>query len=83
MLEKKIIYVCIEIYKIHESDENDEMFECLTRLNKKKLIAKNKLVRKYNNFKKKIEQNQHSLTAKSIYRFGDDSFRFIKFLGIL
>ena len=80
--EQKIFCICIDVYKIYESDDYDEIYKILSILKNKKLKINNTLIEIY---KDKLEnsdfgQNYWSRTAKGIYKIGHDSIRLMKWI---
>ena len=80
--EQKIFCICIDVYKIYEGDEYDEIFKVLSTLKNKKLKINNNLIEKYKDMIKNpnFEQNYWSRTAKGIYKIGHDSIRLMKWI---
>ena len=78
--ENKIFCICIDLYKIYEGDDYDEIYKVLSTLKNKKLKINNKLIKIYKDMIKNpdFEQNKFSLTAKGIYKIGHDSLRLMK-----
>ena len=80
--EIKIFSICVDVYKIHEGDDYDEIYKVLSTLKNKKLKIKIFLIEKYKNMIKNsnFEQNYWSRTAKVIYKIGHDSIRLMKWI---
>ena len=80
--EAKIFSICVDVYKIYEGDDYDEIFKVLTTLKNKKLKINNTLIEIYKDMIKNpvFEQNYWSRTAKGIYKIGHDSVRLKKFI---
>ena len=80
--EQKIFCICIDVYKIYEGDDYDEIFKVLSTLKKNNLKVNNILVEKYKDMIKNpdFEQNCFSRTAKGIYKIGHDSLRLMKWI---
>ena len=80
--EQKIICICIDVYKIYEDDDFDEIYKILSILKNKKLKINNILIEKYKNMIKNpvFEQNYWSKTAKGIYKISHDSIRLMKWI---
>ena len=80
--EAKIFSICVDVYKIYEGDDYDEIFKVLSTLKNKKLKINNTLIEIYKDMIKNpdFEQNYWSRTAKGIYKMGHDSVRLMKFI---
>ena len=80
--EQKIFCICIDVYKIYEGDNYDEIFKVLSTLKNKKLKINNTLIEIYKDMLKNpnFEQNKYSLTSKGIYKIGHDSIRLMKWI---
>ena len=78
--EIKIISICVDLYKIYEGDDFNEIFEVFSSLKKKKLQKNKTLIEIYKDkFKNpNFEQNKFSLTSTGIYKIGHDSIRIMK-----
>ena len=78
----KIFSICVDIYKIHEGDDYDEIFKVLSTLKNKKLKINNTLIEIYKDMIKNpdFEQNYWSRTASGIYKISHDSIRLMKFI---
>ena len=81
--EVKIFSICVDVYKIYEGDNYDEIYKVLSTLKNKKLKINNKLIEIYKDLLKNpdFEQNYWSRTATGIYKIGHDSIRLIKWIG--
>ena len=80
--EVKIFSICVDVYKIYEGDDYDEIYKVLSTLKNKKLKINNTLIEIYKDMIKNLdfEQNYWSRTAKGIYKIGHDSIRLMKFI---
>ena len=80
--EQKIFCICIDVYKICENNDYDEIYKILSTLKNKKLKINNKLINIYKNMIKNpdFEQNYWSRTATGIYKIGHDSIRLMKWI---
>ena len=80
--EVKTFSICVDLYKIYEGDDYDEIYTFLSKLKNKKLKINNKLIEIYKDMIKNpyFEQNYWSRTAKGIYKIGHDSIRIMKFI---
>ena len=80
--EVKIFCICIDVYKIYEGDDFDEIYKILSILKIKKLKINNILIEKYKDMIKNpdFEQNYWSRTARGIYKIGHDSIRLMKWI---
>ena len=82
MLNKKIFCFSIDVYKIYEGDDYDEIYKVLSTLNNKKVNINNISIEKYKNMIKNLdfEENYWSRTAEGIYKIGHDSIRLMKWI---
>ena len=80
--EQKTFCICIDVYKIYEGDNYDEIFKILSTLKNKKLKINCNLIEIYKDLIKNpnFEQNYWSRTAKGIYKIGHDSNRLMKWV---
>ena len=80
--EQKIFCICIDVYKIYEGDEYDEIFKVLSTLKNKKLEINNSLIEIYKDMLEtsSFEQNKYSLTSTDIYKIGHYSIRLMKWI---
>ena len=80
--EVKIFCICIDVYKIYEGDDYDEIYKVLSTLKNKKLKINNTFIEKYNDMRKNpdFEQNYWSRTSTGIYKIGHDSIRLMKWI---
>ena len=80
--ELKIICICIDVYKIFEGDDYNEIYTILSTLKNKKLKINNILLEIYKGMllNPDFEQNYWSRTAKGIYKIGHDSIRLMNWI---
>ena len=80
--EVKIFSICVDVYKIYERDDYDEIYKILSTLKNKKLKINKTLIEIYKDMLKNpnFEQNKYSITSTGIYRKGHDSIRLMKFI---
>ena len=80
--EIKIFSICVDVYKIYEGDDYDEIFKVLSTLKNKKLKINNTLIEIYKDMIKNsdFEQNYWSRTATGIYKIVHDSIRLMKWI---
>ena len=80
--EVKIFSICVDVHKIYESDEYDEIYKVLSTLKNKKFKINTILIEKYKDLLKNpdFEQNYWSRTAEGIYKIGQDSIRIMKWI---
>ena len=80
--EQKIFCICIDVYKINEDDDYDEIYKILSTLKNKKLKINNTLIEKYKDMllNPDFEQTYWSRTATGIYKIGHDSIRLMKWI---
>ena len=80
--EVKILSICVDLYKIYEGDDYDEIYKVLSILKNKKLKVNNTLINIYKDMLKNpnFEQNKYSLTSTGNYKIGHDSIRLMKWI---
>ena len=80
--EVKIFSICVDVYKIDEGDDYDEIYKVLSTLKNKNLKINNTLIEIYKDMLKNpdFEQDYWSRTAKGIYKIGHDSIRLMKWI---
>ena len=80
--EQKIFSICVDVYKIYEGNDFDEIYKVLSTLKNKKLKINNMLIEKYRNMLENsdFEQNYWSETATGVYKIGHDSIRLMKWI---
>ena len=80
--DQKFFCICIDVYKIYEGDDYDEIYKVLSTLKNKKLKINNILIEKYKDMVKnpEFEQDYWSRTASGIYKIGLDSIRLMKWI---
>ena len=80
--EQKIFCICIDLYKIYEDDDYDELYKVLSTLKHKKLKINDTLIEIYKDMIKHpdFEQNYWSRTSTGIYKIGHDSIRLMKWI---
>ena len=80
--EVKIFCICIDVYKIYEGNDYDEIYKILSTLKNKKLKINNTLIEKYKDMllNPRFEENYWSRTAIGIYKIGHDSIRLMKWI---
>ena len=80
--EQKIFSICVDVYKIYEGNDFDEIYKVLSTLKNKKLKINNILIEKYRNMLENsdFEQNYWSETATRVYKVGHDSIRLMKWI---
>ena len=80
--EQKTFCICIDVYKIYEGVDYDEIYKVLSTLKNKKLEINTILIEKYKDMLENFdfEQNYWSRTAIGIYKIGHDSIRLMKWI---
>ena len=80
--EVKIFSICVDLYKIYEGDDYDEIYKILSTLKNKKLKINNKIIDIYKDMLENpnFEQNKYSLTSTGIYKIAHDSVRLMKWI---
>ena len=78
--EVKTFSICVDVYKIYEGDDFNEIYKVLSTL--KKLKINNNFSEKYKNMLENSDfgQNYWSRTANGIYKIGHDCVRLMKFI---
>ena len=81
--EQKIFCICIDVYKIYQDDDYNEIYKVLSTLKNKKLKINNNLIEIYKDMLKNpnFEQNFWSRTVKGIYKKGHESIRLMKWIS--
>ena len=80
--EVKIFSICVDVYKIYEGDDFNEIYKILSTLKNKKLKINNILIEICEDMLRNLnfEQNKYSITSTGIYRIGYDSIRLMKWI---
>ena len=80
--EVKIFSICVDLYKIYECDDFNEIYKVLSTLKNKKLKINNTIIEIYKDMLKNpnFEQNKYSITSTGIYRIGHDYIRLMKWI---
>ena len=80
--EDKIFSICVDVYKIYEGDNYDEINKVLLTLKNKKLKINNIVIEIYKDMllNPNFEQNYWSRTATGIFKIGHDSIRLMKWI---
>ena len=80
--EQKIFCICVDVYKIYDGDDFNEIYKVLSILKNKKLKINNTLIEIYKDLLKNpdFEQNYWSRTAQGIYKIGHESIRLMKWI---
>ena len=80
--EQKIFCICIDVYKIYEGNNFDEIYKVLSTLKNKKLKINNTLIEIYKDLLKNpnFDQNHYSITSRGIYKIGHDSIKLMKWI---
>ena len=80
--EVKFFSICVDVYKIYEGVDFNEIYKVLSTLKNKKLKININLIEIYKDLLKNpnFEQNCWSKTANGIYKIGHDSIRLMKWI---
>ena len=80
--EQKIFCICIDVYKIYEDHDYNEIYKILSTLKNKKTKINNILIEIYKDMllNPNFEQNKYSFTSCGIYKIGHDSIRLMKWI---
>ena len=78
----KIFSICVDVYKVYEGDDFDEIYKVLSTLKNKKIKINNNLIEKYKNMLENSdsEQDYWSRTAQGVYKIGHDTIRIMKWI---
>ena len=78
----KIFSICVDVYKVYEGDDFDEIYKVLSTLKNKKIKINNNLIEKYKNMLENsdFEQDYWSRTAQGVYKIGHDTIRIMKWI---
>ena len=80
--EVKIFSIYVDVYKIYEGNDYNEIYKVLSTLKNKKLKTNNILIENYKDMLENpnFEQNKYSITSTGIYKIGHDSIRLKKWI---
>ena len=80
--EVKILSICVDVYKIYESDEYIRIYTVLSTLKSKKLNINNTIIEINENTLENpdFEQNTYSLTSSGVNKIAQDSKRIMKWI---
>ena len=80
--EVKIFSKCVDVDKIYEGDDYDEIYKFLSTLKNKKLKINNTSIEIYKDMLKNpnFEQNKNSIISTGMYKNGHDSIRLMKWI---
>ena len=80
--EQKIFCICIDVYKIYEGDDYDEIYKILSTLKNKKLKINNTLIEKYKDMSLNpdFEKSYWPKTAIGTYKIGHDCVRLMRWI---
>ena len=80
--EVKIFSICVDVYKVYQGDNYDEIYKVLSTLKNKKLKINNIIIGIYKDMLENpnFEQNKYSITSSGIYKIGHDSIRLMKWI---
>ena len=80
--EQKIFCISIDVYKIYDGDDFNEIYEVLSTLKNKKLKINSILIDKYQDMMKNsdFEQNYWSRTSQGHYKIGHHSIKLMKWV---
>ena len=78
----KMFSICAVVYKFHEGDDYDKIYEVLSTLKNKKLKINDILIEKYKNLLKNpdFEQDYWSRTTTGIFKIRNDGIRIMKWI---
>ena len=80
--EQKIFCICIDVYKIYEGNDYNEIYKILSTFKNEKLKINNTLIEIYKDMIKNpnFEQNYWSRTSNGIYKIAHDSIRLMEWI---
>ena len=80
--EQKIFCICIDVYKIYDGYDYDQISEVLSTLKNKKLKINDILIEEYKKMLENpdFEQDYWSRKGEGVYKIGHDSIRLMKWL---
>ena len=80
--EQKKFCICIDVNKIYDGYNYDEIYKVLSTLKNQRLKINNILIEKYKDMLENsdVEQNYWSRTAQGVYKIGHDSIRIMKWI---
>ena len=80
--EQNIFCICIDVYKLYQGDDFNEIYKTLSTLKNKKLKINNTLIEIYKDMllNPNFEQNYWSRTSTGIYKIGHNSIRLMKWI---
>ena len=80
--EQKIFCICIDVYKVYEVKDYDEIYKVLSTSKNRNLKINNILIEIYKDMLENsdFEQNYWSKTAIGVYEIGHDSIRLSKWI---
>ena len=80
--EVKIFSICVDVCKIYEGSDYNEIYKVLSTLKHEKLKINNTLIDIYKDMMKNsdFEQDYWLRTATGIYKIGHDSIRLMKWI---
>ena len=75
--------ICIDISRIYESKDIEEIFKLTSQINNRKLIIKDIFNEKFKDMLENpiFEKNCYSITAEGIYKNAHDTKKLIKWLA--
>ena len=80
--EVKIFSICVDVYKVYQGDNYDEIYKVLSTLKNNKLKLNNIIIGIYKDMLEipNFEQNKYSISSSGIYKIGHDSIRLMKWI---
>ena len=80
--EQKIFCVCVDVYRINDGNDFDQIYKVLSTLKNKKMKIKNTLIEIYKDMLENsdFEENYWSKPAIGVYKIGHDSIRLMKWI---
>ena len=78
----KIFSICVDVYKIYEGNDYNEIYKVLSTLKNKKIKMNNNIIEIYKDMLENpyFEQNKYFLSSSGIYKIGHDSIRLMKWI---
>ena len=74
--------ICIDVYKLYDGNDYDEIYKALSTLKNKKLKVNITLIEKYIDMLKTLilKKNKYTITSTGFYKIAHDSIRLMKWI---
>ena len=79
---QKMFCICIDVYKLYDGNDYDEIYKALSTLKNKKLKVNITLIEKYIDMLKTLilKKNKCTITSTGFYKIAHDSIRLMKWI---